>query len=164
MSNYAETRTKLEARLHDQRGFRDSQPDGSAEWDHFQTEAQQTAQALILLKNNESQLSALDNQVNQRAKAATQAQRRHARRVAPWQRTSVAAGVAAVGMVVTGWALSLTLLVVLGMLAGAGAGLAVFLWLKVDSESRDETRRQAARLKQAQQERREFARKVLPES
>ena len=161
-TTYSNTRSKLEARLRDQRDFRDSQPDGSAEYDHFQQRAQDTAKTLILLEKNEDQLCALDNELSQREHALRTAERRQHERVAPWKRGSIGGGVASAAMVVTGWALGLTVLTVLGVLIGVGAGTAVYFWMETDSKARDEVRRQAARWQQARDERRDFARQVLP--
>lgn len=161
-TTYSNTRTKLEARLRDQRDFRDSQPDGSSEHEHFQKQATATAQSLILLDRNEDQLCALDNELAQRASALAKAERRQRERVAPWKRGAIGGGVASAAMVVAGWSLSLMVLTVLGLLVGVGAGAAVYFWMEADSKSRDEVRRQAARWQQARDERRDFARQVLP--
>lgn len=161
-TKYAETRWQLEARLKDQGHFRDSQPGGSAEHEHFQAKAQETARTLILLEKNEEQLCALDNELAQREHALVKAERRQHEQVAPWKRGSIGGGIASAAMVLTGWVLGMTLLTVLGVLVGVGAGAAVYFWMNAESASRDEVRRQAARWQQARDERREFARQVLP--
>lgn len=162
-TKYGEQRERLQARLRDQKDFRDSQPDGSSEHEHFQKQATKTAQCLILLDRNEEQLCALDNEQAQREHALATAERRQRERVAPWKRGAIAGGVAAAVMVLAGWTFGLTLLTVLGVLVGIGAGAAVYFWMESDSNSRDEVRRQAARWQQARDERRDFARQVLPD-
>lgn len=163
MSEYATIRRDMEEELHKLRNLRDSQTEGSEQYEHFQQKAVGQADTLILLEQNEAALVELDNAVRQRESTANRAQNVRRREVRRWRRITAVPGVLGFVTVSGGVALSLPVVVVLvGVLLLVGAGLAGWRWWQVNEELQVRELQEAVELKAARDQRYQFGAQVLP--
>lgn len=163
MSSYQGTLEQLKRQLHELRELRDSQPADSTGHEHFQGQAQEVADELIMLETNEQTLVGLDNEVARWKQASDRASDDRARSTATWRRVTVGLVLAGVAIVAASVLLGLSFgPIAVGLLVLAGAGGAGYQWFREEDRTLAEVKRCARGLQVARQEREEFAEQVVP--
>ena len=160
---YTQVRQRLETRIRELGEMRDAQAEDSETFEHFQDRAQDVAQALILLENNESTLCSLDNQVLECWQQAGAAEQDRRDGVRLWTRLVVVASSSGALLLAVGVASGMWPLLLAGLAASASAVAAGWRRAVVAAQLRDREQQASAALVRARRERSEFAGKVLPE-